>query len=401
MASTSTSVASQPVAFTTQTPYPLPPQKFMIPGSWRRYQLSQLVNKALSLTNPVPFDFLIRGEILRTSLGEWCADNGVGEEESLEIEYIESIMPPQRMSDIPHQEWVASVSCQHKGLFLTGAYDGHVRLFNSSKEVKFDGPIHAAPITSSEDTRHMIASASHDLTAQITQVDFSAEAPRPFLSRFQSAGSHLLTSSWDGLLGLWDTSIPSTDEVPEPTLNDRERKKRRKVAGSERPRRKAPLLVLKSHTARVSRAVFSPVGNKAHSCGFDSTIRTWDTENGLCTDTITASEKPFLDLATTSDGNSILATSTDRSMTLYDVRVTSLASTASATFTHPATPSCVAVGSADHQVITGLTTASTKSAMASFKAWDGQQKVLSVDWSHGIAGIGGESGLEVWKINEA
>lgn len=79
MASTSTSVASQPVMFTTQTPYPLPPQKFMIPGSWKRYQLSKLVNKALSLTNPVPFDFLVRGEILRSSLGEWCADNGVGE----------------------------------------------------------------------------------------------------------------------------------------------------------------------------------------------------------------------------------------------------------------------------------------------------------------------------------
>jgi ribosome biogenesis protein len=67
------------VVFSTQTPYPLPSQKFMIPASWKRYQLSQLVNKALSLVQPVPFDFLVKGEILRTSLAEWCAENGIGE----------------------------------------------------------------------------------------------------------------------------------------------------------------------------------------------------------------------------------------------------------------------------------------------------------------------------------
>jgi len=72
-------MVSQPVLFTTQTQYPLPSQKFMIPTSWKRYQLSQLVNKALSLDKPVPFDFLVRGEILRSTLNEWCSENGVGE----------------------------------------------------------------------------------------------------------------------------------------------------------------------------------------------------------------------------------------------------------------------------------------------------------------------------------
>lgn len=51
----------------------------MIPASWRRYQLSQLINKALGLPKPVPFDFLVRGEVLRGSLGEWGAEHGAGE----------------------------------------------------------------------------------------------------------------------------------------------------------------------------------------------------------------------------------------------------------------------------------------------------------------------------------
>lgn len=68
----------QPVIFTTKTKYPLPTRKFMVPTTWKRYHLSQLVNKALSLATTTPFDFLIRGEILKTSLGDWCSENSVG-----------------------------------------------------------------------------------------------------------------------------------------------------------------------------------------------------------------------------------------------------------------------------------------------------------------------------------
>ena len=51
----------------------------MIPATWKRYQLSQLVNKALSLPTPIPFEFLVQGEVLRGTLAEWCAEKGVGE----------------------------------------------------------------------------------------------------------------------------------------------------------------------------------------------------------------------------------------------------------------------------------------------------------------------------------
>ena len=72
-------VASHPAIFTTQTLHVLPAQKYMIPTTWRRYQLSQLINKVLSLPQPIPFDFLIKGEVVRASIGEWCAEHGIGE----------------------------------------------------------------------------------------------------------------------------------------------------------------------------------------------------------------------------------------------------------------------------------------------------------------------------------
>ncbi|KAF8914198.1 WD40-repeat-containing domain protein [Gymnopilus junonius] len=465
MASTSTANASngnddtisQPVVFMTETQYPLPSQKFMIPTSWRRYQLSQLINKALSLEKPVPFDFLVRGELLHTTLSEWCKENGVGEEETLEIEYIESVMPPQKMSDFPHEDWVSAISCQVPGYFLTASYDGQIRAFDYSKYLCASVTAHAAPITSlcvllpeestnvmdtttdSTNTSYTIATASQDLTAQLTQLTLGTP---PSLSTSKvlatlhlhtstvssvsadASSKHLLTASWDGLIGLWDTFVPSEDEVPEPTLNERDRKKRRKLDSEndkQRPRKKAPLKVLKSHTGRVSKAIFAPTplerttntkSGKAYSCGFDSTVRVWDLDHGVCEHTIV---KAFLNMTVIPQTpTSILALSTDRTMSLYDVRSPtstfgSLSSSAVATFVHPATPSCVVASEVNaHQLVSGAydgvvrvwDVRSTKGAISSFKSWEGKKKIMSMDWKKGVVGVGGEGGLEVWRVGE-
>ena len=190
--------------------------------------------------------------------------------------------------------------------FLTGSYDGNVRLFDYSQNLLQTVPVHTAAITSavyvetkSSETK-FIATASHDLTARLTEVTLSSPNPSsrtlaslhlhtgPLTSvSANSSGSLLLTSSTDALIGLWDTVIPKVDEVPSEDA-PADRKKRRKVdEGEAKPKRKAPTSVLKSHTARVSKAMFGRDGGKtAVSAGFDSTVRTWDVENGVCTHTI-------------------------------------------------------------------------------------------------------------------
>ncbi|KAF9234666.1 ribosome biogenesis protein YTM1 [Melanogaster broomeanus] len=410
MASTSAvGGASHPVIFTTKTPYPLPSQKFMIPLDWKRYQLSQLINKALSLVKPIPFDFLVHGEILRSSLGEWRAEKGIGEEDTLEIEYFESVLPPQRISTLPHEDWVSSSIHRH---FLTASYDGHIRLFDYSQKAVRDTPAHQAPITS------VCVVPSPEATDESVLALASLHLHTSPLSSIASdhTGSSLLTASWDHLIGHWDTKVPSEDEI---AAEAGERKKRRKIVGeAERPKRKAPTTVLKSHTARVSKALFAPGSNqKAYSCGFDSTVRTWDVESGVCTDTITVPERPMLDLTITPDGTTALASSTDRTVSIFDLRSPSLSST-TGTLTHPSTPSCLVCPGADSssslraastpQIVTGSYDGvarlwdlrSMKSAVASFKAWDGTMKILSVDWVGDVVGVGGEGGVEVWRVGQ-
>ena len=195
--------------------------------------------------------------------------------------------------------------------FVTASYDGYVRIFDYSQNAVFAGGVHDAPVTSlsvdptsiSEDKSLMIATASHDLTGRLVRVSLEPDTGERTSSilaslhlhtsplsdiAYSRSGEYLLTASWDTLIGLWDSNIPEEDEVDVVEVQT-DRRKRRKVNGRDRelrPKRKTPSSVLKSHTARVSKAAFSSTGKSAFSCGFDSTVRSWDVENGVCINTI-------------------------------------------------------------------------------------------------------------------
>nr|5DTC_A Chain A, Ribosome biogenesis protein YTM1 [Saccharomyces cerevisiae YJM1133]5DTC_B Chain B, Ribosome biogenesis protein YTM1 [Saccharomyces cerevisiae YJM1133] len=62
------------------------------PISLKRYGLSEIVNHLLGSEKPVPFDFLIEGELLRTSLHDYLTKKGLSSEASLNVEYTRAIL---------------------------------------------------------------------------------------------------------------------------------------------------------------------------------------------------------------------------------------------------------------------------------------------------------------------
>lgn len=64
-------------------------QALFVPENLKRYGLSEILNHLLqdNLSSPVPFDFLINGEILRTSLKEYLINKGLSSEILLNLEY--------------------------------------------------------------------------------------------------------------------------------------------------------------------------------------------------------------------------------------------------------------------------------------------------------------------------
>lgn len=64
---------------------------------------------------------------------------------------------------------------------------------------------------------------------------------------------------------------------------------------TELNRWQGPAAVLKSHTARVSKAIFDSTNPRsAYSCGWDSTVRSWDVESGVCVNTVVSPSRSAL-----------------------------------------------------------------------------------------------------------
>ena len=217
------------------------------------------------------------------------------------------------MSVSPCYIFVLCVAKHSRGIvhraFLSGSYDKHVRVFNHQQELLYDIEGHSAPISAVTwvapdiSGKQLIASASYDTTARLIELPEGGSPTTlatlhlhtsPIASITANAsGTHLLTAGWDSLVGLWGIDIPSLDEVPlefalEPT------RKRRRILSEGAPPRKAPTTVLQSHTARVSKALFSANDDgKAYSAGWDCTMRSWDLEVGLCTNITVSHDIPW------------------------------------------------------------------------------------------------------------
>lgn len=265
--------------FTRSTQYAIPPDQYLIPSHWKRFQLSQLINKVLDLdsSSPVPFDFIISGQLLRGSLGDWNKSQGEGDggESVLEIEYIESVLPPTLLSSYQHDDWVSSVSAQKKGFalspfslsiandgqthpsfllsfldsfFLTGSYDSRLRIFSHSQNLICTIPTGSStggitsvswlptPFGTSSAGEDWLASGSMDGITRVFSLPSLADPSQAALlegstikatSRLQlhhhtspissvsssSSSNMILTSSWDTTLAVFNLS-------PFPTAHD-------------------------------------------------------------------------------------------------------------------------------------------------------------------------------------
>ncbi|CCE89997.1 Ytm1p TDEL_0A06650 [Torulaspora delbrueckii] len=325
------------------------------PISLKRYGLSEIVNHLLELETAVPFDFLIDGELLRTSLQDYLTRKGLSSESSLNVEYTRAVLPPSYLASFNNEDWISSIDVGDKHI-INGSYDGIVRTWNLSGKVDKQYSGHSGPIRAVKyisDTR--LVSAGNDRTLrlwktkhdQVVQDDDDEENieegktlaileghKAPVVSVDVSNNSRILSGSYDNSIGFWSTiykemiTVDPMEELTNSTNNkiSTAARKRRKMSMKDGSiRRRGPLSLLQSHTGPVEQAKFDLTDNTVgYSVSQDHTIKTWDLVTARCVDTKTTSYS-LLSMVQLPSLHLLACGSSARHITLHDLRVDSSA----------------------------------------------------------------------------
>ena len=110
----------------------------------------------LNTPSTIPFDFLINGSFLRSSLGEYLKESGASLESTVTIQYVRSLIPPVYQASFEHDDWVSGVdvlsqtspaglwsgdSFKHNAdRILSASYDGLLRIWDGSGQVIATSP---------------------------------------------------------------------------------------------------------------------------------------------------------------------------------------------------------------------------------------------------------------------
>ncbi|GAB1314958.1 ribosome bioproteinsis protein ytm1 [Madurella fahalii] len=348
---------------TTEADLQLPESKrqLLVPADIRRYGLSRILNSESMLdTGSIPFDFLVNGSFLRSSLEDYLTSNGLSLEANLNLQYVRSLIPPVYEASFEHDDWVSAVDVlsesspsgrwsgdsfqRGQDRVLSASYDGLLRIWNTSGQVITTSPSgshggHTASIKAAKFVSNsQLASAGMDRTVRVWKYmetnDFTSGDLKPTLELYGHTGSidslevdgvskRILTASADGAIGFWSTAKTSSPEADASLLPGAHTSKRRKVNPSISTAQRGPLSLMQVHSAPASAAVFDPRDRTvAYSASQDHTVRTLDLTTGAVVSTLPTSH-PLLSLCAIprAAGAPLLAAGTAaRHITLVDPR---------------------------------------------------------------------------------
>ncbi|KAJ9106920.1 hypothetical protein QFC20_003929 [Naganishia adeliensis] len=447
--------------YTRNPAHAIPQSTYLIPADWRRFQLSELINKVINTTSgesatPTPFDFIIEGELLRTTLNDWVKNRRGGDVESvINVEYIQSLLPPKQLESFPQDDWVSGVSIQRPGHILMSSYLSHAKVIpmaqpgldateSSSITMNLPSTLGAtccswlSPNTQTENI--LVGAGGVDRQAHIFSIPsllnpVEEQPPQEIMTLHLHTGpissitpsrdfSHVLTSSWDGLLGVFSlptqtSPLEETHDVPaEPKsyLPGQNSKKKRKLAGAAGGDaqaggwRKQPEMVMRGHTARIGGAIWDREDrNRVWSAAWDGTVRGWEADIGFNSVLKQGpADKAALCIDQMAQSGTLATGHMDRTVCMWDTReaqslislTLSTASPVPSLRAHPTSQFTLATGtySGNLQI---WDIRSPKQALFSVRRQQKEgkgERVLGIDWNGEILVAGGEDGeVSVWS----
>jgi WD40 repeat protein len=322
----------------------------------KRHGFSTLLNDLLQREDDrIPFDILINGQFLRTTVDEYLTKNGINAETTLDVEYTRALVPPLNVTSFEHDDWVSAVDVLSQSSpagawssgvqsgqerILSASYDGLLRVWNTSGDVlaTSEAPNNGGRITSLKTAKWLsekkVVAAGLDNTVRVYKYDDDARTMTTSLELFNhrwgvediavhGPSSRILSASSDTTISLFSSNAKENPVAPSNLLpnSTAASNKRQKLSKPDRtiPARGA-LATLTGHSSPVSGVLFKPDdATVAYSVSQDHTLKTWDLPTSQCVDTRTTGHS-LLSICAIPSRNLIATGTSARHMTLIDPR---------------------------------------------------------------------------------
>ncbi|OQV13082.1 Ribosome biogenesis protein WDR12-like protein [Hypsibius exemplaris] len=321
---------------TKSSKFALPDVPYSLPGVTKSADLNIVINQLLGEYAaeqwiPVEFDFLINGEILLQSVGEYIYERKIPSENVLEIEYIEHLPAPEPEASLDHPDWVSAVQMLDDCI-LTGCYDNQVRVWTRKGALVLAHAAHISPVravawVNVSDTEGSFLTSSHDQTVALWSLEnrktqHAAVTPKAFYRGHAASVDGLAVSpdaqkfcsvSFDKMVKIWslsDTPSVESEETVEPA--------EKKLKGDGKKLTKTPEATLSGHKEAVSCCAWT-APSEIITASWDHSIKIWDVELGGMSRQLDGT-KAFLSISYSPLSKLLISGATDRIVRLYDPR---------------------------------------------------------------------------------
>ena len=287
---------------------------------------------------PIPYDFLIDGRLLRTTIAEYLEENKLSQEIIVAIEYIRSVLPPEHRSSFYQDDWISSLRI-YDDRILTGSYDGFARILDQSGNLQYTTALPQRGVKAVAWLGNGIALGGITETIALWNVDTDQETQVPRLElrhhtapiealAYNDKERTLLSASADTTLCVWNTMDQGKlVERPKRASSRSNKKQRTQVNIDDDSAQSLPLVpvssplsVLSGHTNQVMDVKFDGKDPSiAYSASLDASVRTWDLITGASVDMKMTSE-PIISLTQLPKLGLLAFGNTARSIVLHDPR---------------------------------------------------------------------------------
>lgn len=324
-----------------------------VPSNLGRYGLSEVINHLLELTKPVPFDFMISNNLVRTTLQKFISRNRLSTEDVIVVTY----MPVTSFSDESKQiecpAWVGAVSSS-LSVALMGCYDGQLRtadydqLTSTGCVQAHNLPIRALSAWEYTNALGIVATASKDHSVRCWHLksDGSFSCVGKLESSLSSVESVIywrdrnavLAGDWAGNIFAYDMaslsdSISRFGEEDGSAISGKRKKKKLTAASTSQDTSNQTdaniasaaasiiphMFTIHVHSQAVSCMQFGSDVNRLYTGSWDHSVKEWDLERQERVATIAGSK--VISGMDYSDASHLIATShTDGRVRLWDSR---------------------------------------------------------------------------------